>query len=376
MCKAKKYCVNIIVISQHLFPIQTPRAHRTTELIKELSIRGHSVTLFAVLGSYDYSSFSKKYDIKIKPISIYYQSKTYNSDGLKKRHMIDKILGRLLGKIFEFPNIEFKNRIPEIFKDVNKFDMLISISDPHHIHWGCAKAKIKYPQNFPKTWIADCGDPFMENGKTKDHYRYYSKYEKEFCSLCEYITVPVKQAKLAYYKDFHHKIKVIPQGFKFKLNHKVSKPSNDVVTFLFAGTFVPRIRNPQFFFEYLCSIPIQFKFYIFTPYTNLIDKYIDPLKDKIVVRDFIPRNDLMSFINKMDFVINFENSNAESQLPSKLIDYAISKKPILSVNCDSKDFQKTDEFLNRNYSKQLIIKNVEKYHIENVVDQFLSLCQL
>ena len=194
--------------------------------------------------------------------------------------------------------------------------------------------------------------------------------------MCDYITVPVKQAKLAYYKDFHHKIKVIPQGFKFKPNNKASNPSNDVVTFLFAGTFVPRIRNPQFFFEYLCSIPIQFKFYIFTPYTNLIDKYIDPLKDKIVVRDFIPRNDLMSFINKMDFVINFENSNAESQLPSKLIDYAISKKPILSVNCDSKDFQKTDEFLNRNYSKQLIIKNVEKYHIENVVDQFLSLCQL
>ena len=355
--------------------MQTPRAQRTTELIKELSTRGHSVTLFAVLGSYNYLSFSKKYNIKIKPINIYYQSKPYNSDGFKKRHLIDKIFGRLLGKIFEFPNIEFKNRIPEIFKDENKFDMLISISDPHHIHWGCAKAKIKYPENFPNTWIADSGDPFMENGKTKDHYKYYSKYEKEFCSLCDYITVPIKQAKLAYYKDFHYKIKVIPQGFKFKLNDKVSNPSNDIVTFLFAGTFVPRIRNPQLFFEYLCSIPIQFKFYIFTPYTNLIDKYIESLKDKIVVKDFIPRNDLMSFMKKMDFVINFENSNAESQLPSKLIDYAISKKPILSINCENIDYQKIDEFLHRNFSKQLIIKDVKKYHIENIVDQFLSLCK-
>lgn len=356
--------------------MQTPRAHRTTELIKEFSRRGHNVTVFSVLGNYNYSSFLKEFNIDLHPIKLNYQIRPFNSDGFQKRNIIDKVLGKLLGKLFEFPEIEFMMQVQEIFRKKKNYDLLISIADPHHIHWGCAKAKKRYPEKFPKVWIADCGDPFMENGKTKDHYRYYSKYEKEFCSLCDYITVPVKQAKLAYYKDFHHKIKVVPQGFKFKPNHKASNPSNDVVTFLFAGTFVPRIRNPQLFFEHLCSTPIQFKFYIFTPYTNLIDKYIDSLKDKIEVRDFIPRNDLMSFINKMDFVINFENSNAESQLPSKLIDYAISKKPILSVNCDSKDFQKTDEFLNRNYSKQLTIKNVEKYHIENVVDQFLSLCQL
>lgn len=366
--------MNILVISQHLFPQQTPRAHRTTELIKEFSRRGHSVTVFAVLGRYDYSAFSKKYDIKVKPIEINYQLIPYNSDGSKKRHFIDKILGRLLGKILEFPNIEFKYRVPEIFKNKNNFDVLISISNPHHIHWGCAIAKIKYPLNFPKKWVADSGDPFMENDKTKNHFRYYRKYEKNFCTLCDYITVPFQNAKSGYYKSFHSKIKVIPQGFKFQLENKINNLSNDVVTFLYAGTFVPKIREPHLFFEYLCSIPIQFKFYIFTPHTNLIDKYIDSLKDKIEVRDLIPRNDLMSFINKMDFVINFENSNAESQLPSKLIDYAISKKPILSVNCDSKDFQKTNEFLNRNYSKQLVIKNVEKYHIENVVDQFLSLC--
>ena len=36
-------------------------------------------------------------------------------------------------------------------------------------------------------------------------------------------------------------------------------------------------------------------------------------------------------MSKMDFLINLENLNKE-QSPSKLIDYAISKRPIFSFN--------------------------------------------
>ena len=42
-------------------------------------------------------------------------------------------------------------------------DMLITIAYPHSIHSGAARAKKKYSAIFPKTWICDCGDPFMLN---------------------------------------------------------------------------------------------------------------------------------------------------------------------------------------------------------------------
>ena len=50
--------MKVVIISQHIFPMQTPRAHRTTELIIELAKRGYDVTVYAVLGKYDYTETS------------------------------------------------------------------------------------------------------------------------------------------------------------------------------------------------------------------------------------------------------------------------------------------------------------------------------
>ena len=171
--------MKILVIAQHIFPMQTPRAHRATELAKELSRLGHEVTVYAVLGKYRYNDFEKEYNLKVKNIPIRFQFKPYSSDGFEKRTFIDKVTGRLFGKLFEFPNIEFLFNLPGLIKKEKKHDLLISIADPHHIHWGCARAKLKYPDNFPKKWIADCGDPFFINtNRNEYHYGYYSKFEK------------------------------------------------------------------------------------------------------------------------------------------------------------------------------------------------------
>ena len=115
--------MNIIIISQHIFPIQTPRAHRTTELAKELSRQGHDITIYAVLGNFDYSTFLRKFKIDLRPIKLKYQIRSFNSDGFKKRNIVDRVLGKLLGKLFEFPEIEFMIRVKEIFKTKNNYDL-------------------------------------------------------------------------------------------------------------------------------------------------------------------------------------------------------------------------------------------------------------
>ncbi|MEZ4841526.1 MAG: hypothetical protein R2821_08460 [Flavobacteriaceae bacterium] len=251
------------------------------------------------------------------------------------------------------------------------YDLLITIAAPHSIHWGAAFSWIK--TQTANRWIADCGDPFM--GVTTDTFKppFYFKYlEKYWCRKCDYIAVPFEGAKAGYYKEFHNKIKIIPQGFDFseiKIERDFKK--NGIPTFAYAGGFIPGVRDPKPFVEYLLSLQCDFKFIIFTRSAEILEPVIQKARGKIVIKNFIPRPELLNELSKMDFLINFTNGNT-TQLPSKLIDYYITGRPILSL--DSYDFNKTiaQEFIKGNYRGQLKIINPEQYRIENVAKKFLE----
>ncbi len=365
--------MKILVVTQHIFPIQTPRSIRSTELVKELARRGHELTVYAVLGKYDYSSFEKEYNVKVRNIPIRWELSPTNSDGIVHRTFVDRVLGRLLHR-FEFPLFEFYHRIPDIIKSETHFDAVISIAVPHQIHWGCANAKRKYPDKFPSRWIADCGDPFMKNGATTEHLPKYEKYERMFCEECEYITVPIENAKGAYYPEYRDKIMVIPQGFDFDLNAVGQNVvENEVPSFAFAGMFYPDIRNPKLFLDYLCGVDRDFRFYVYTRYDNLLAEYREKLGEKLVVCKPIPRNELIGVMSGMDFLVNIMNVNSPNQLPSKLIDYGIAGRPILDVNPTAPNTSQIDRFLEGNYEGSLKIENLEQYHISNVGEKFLQL---
>ena len=103
-------------------------------------------------------------------------------------------------------------------------------------------------------------------------------------------------------------------------------------------------------------------------------RYADRSGGRIRLKDYLPRKELLFELSKLDFVVNFENAG-EKQSPSKLIDYAIINKPILSVN--SFNFNETValEFLAGSYESGLIIKNRDQYRIQNVARKFLKLSE-
>ena len=255
--------------------------------------------------------------------------------------------------------------------------MLISIANPHEIHWAIAKVwNFRGYDNFAKLWIADCGDPFMgqENNrfglKTPFYFGYMEKY---WSRKVDYITIPIEAGKKGYYKEFHNKIRIIPQGFKFadfkKEKHEIS---NSVVSFAYAGLFYKGNRDPSEFIEYLLTLETEFRFYIFTKSTNLVDHYCSISKGRIILSDYIPRVELLTFLSEMDFLINFENSG-DAQKPSKLIDYLIVDRPVLSVKFKelNKDF--IAEFLSGIYKNKMDLGDPSDYHIENIVKSFISL---
>lgn len=363
--------MKILIITQHIFPIKTPRAHRSTELIKEFAKQGHHVTAYAVLGSYNYSWFKKQHAVKIKNIPVHFELHPYSSDGDGKRMLIDKILGKVLGKTFEFPTIEFKYSIPKIIKKEQDFDLLISIGAPHHIHWGCARAKQK--KLFSYKWIADCGDPYMNNGTSTDHLQKFAEQEHLFCQLCDYITVPVEKAKNGYYQEYRNKIRVIPQGFDFDFPIKENEPHNPITQFAYAGMFYKDIRNPQKILDYVSNLEIDFRFHVFTPFPQILDSFKEKFGEKLIIHTPIERNLLLNTLKTMDFLLNIENVNSPNQVPSKLIDYAITGRPILSLNPENPDINAIDAFLNKEYTRQKKIENINQYQIKEVAKRFLDL---
>lgn len=367
----------IAIISYATYPRNSPRAMRTHELSKELAAQGHEVSVYTLNGGYDYDSYNKKYNLNVCSLG-----KTYfiaNPFSNNTASLTERVLHKLLNKKLAYPSIELVSTVyqalrKKILKNGNNIDLIITIAFPHSIHWGTALFKYFNKEKFKNiTWVADCGDPYMGN-QFLTPPNYFKYLEDLFLNQADYITVPIEEAKEAYSKKYRHKFRVIPQGFSF--TEKVIKPSqknNKIPTFIYAGTFYKNIRDPRPLLDYLSKMDKEFKFIVYTKNKSPLLPYIDMLYDKLKVLDYIPRDNLLKEMSKADFLLNLENSNSE-QSPSKLIDYALSGSPILSVNTqDLSSIKEIDQFLAGNYSNQTVISNMDDYNIINVAKKFLNL---
>ena len=363
----------ILIVSPSFYPQLAPRAFRTTELVKELARQGHQVTLFTHRDDTMHKSFEKD-GVIIKDLGKLKFKKIRYDQQNKYLSLFNRGVRRLILQLFEYPDIELMFLVNKALKAERGYDLLISVAVPFPIHWGVAKALSKN-KGITKKWVADCGDPYMGNKSDSFRKVFYFKYiEKWFCRKTDFISVPTEGAVQAYYPEFHSKIKVIPQGFNFDevvLYNGAVK--NDVPTFAYAGSFEPGIRDPRQLLSFLNTYSGDYKFIIYTTNTNLVTPYIVNLKNKIEIRPYVPREELLFELSKMDFLINF-NYESQSQTPSKLIDYMLVKRPVLSINAGELDRSLVAEFLNGNYTRQTIIKDIEQYNIKNIAQNFIGLC--
>ncbi|MBQ8365438.1 MAG: glycosyltransferase [Bacteroidaceae bacterium] len=361
--------LNIVIIGQWIPPTQTPRSHRTWQLATKFAKMGHNVTVYALLGKTDYSEYEKKYGIKIKNIGKSYFG-CIDSDNTPIG-IINRGIKRLLGKRFQYPQIELKYMVKRLIKSINEdVDILFTIASPHTIHWGAAEAMPK--QNI-KYWIADCGDPFMLN---PFHYSpsYFEKFERNWCNKCDAIAIPIEEGREAYYKEYHDKIHIIPQGFDFSEAELAEYKPNKVPTFAFAGIVYPGMRDPSNFLKHLLTLNYQFKFIVYTKYKKHFEPYATQLGEKVEFRDYVPRNELIHELSKMDFLINIENIGSVQQ-PSKLIDYGQANRPVLSITSEfnTEESGTFNQFINKDYSNALKINNLERFDIHNICNQFINL---
>ncbi len=358
----------ILIVTKGFYPDISPRSFRAFELAKELARQGHHVTVLTTQREYNYSSLEQEYQITIKAI-------VNNEPAELVGTSVKRVIRYALGYFFLYPSILLTKYFYRALKEETQlYDILISIAHPYPVHFAVAFAKARYKTNLTKLWIADCGDPLYGNqeGRIKNPF-YYLWLEKWFGKRADYITIPIKEAIQAYHKQLWNKIRVIPQGFDFsEIKPNYIEGANHVVTFAYAGMLSPGLRDPRPFLDLLIELDRNFKFIIFTRNKGFIETYQKSLGEKLEIRDFIPRNELLAILGQMDFLVNLENKN-EVQKPSKLIDYALLERPILSLRPFAIDRNIVSEFLNRNYQNSLEINDVHVYNIHNVANRFLQL---
>lgn len=359
--------MKILIISGSFYPENSPRAFRTTELAKEFVITGHDVTVLIPETNYDFNDFILKYPMKIKYFKCIQERRKFIGISI-----LDRVIFRLLNQFLSYPSTFQTNNVYRTAKQFKGYDLLLTIAVPHSNHWAVGKLYSE-GKKIASHWIADCGDSFMlvQTGKYRPMF-YFKSFETRWCRLCDYITVPTEACKDGYYPEFRNKIRVIPQGFNFSEIMKQEYFPHTVPTFAYSGVFIPGERDIRPLLDILIKKSYNFELHIYTRKTDLLEPYKEQLHGKMIIHDYIPRLELLERLSTMDFLLNLENG-IPNLTPSKLIDYALCGRPIMSINSSKIDESLVDDFMNGNYSRQYIVKDIERYDIHNVAQQFLDL---
>ncbi len=358
----------ILIVTRYFYPDITPRAFRAYELAKEFSRQGHDVTVLTTKREFDYSYIEQRFGICVRAIA---KSEPYQIQG----GGLKRVMRYILQWLFLYPSIFLTRSFKRSLKHEAGYDLLISIAHPFSVHFGVASAKINN-KALCKTWVADCGDPFVGNGTARLPAPFYFHWlELWFCKKTDYISIPIVEAKPAYPSKYQNKLRVIPQGFDFSENNpNYEEGFNAVPTFAYAG-MLGDTRDPRGFLNFLCQLELDFKFIIYTMNYNLLEPYQKMLGKKLEVRCYIPRKELLDVLGKMDFLISFE-VESKVQKSSKLIDYALVQRPVLSMKLPNIDKIGLKEFLVGNYEKQMKLDDIEQYNIKNVASDFIDLVKV
>ena len=363
----------ILITTNGFYPDISPRSFRATELAKELVRQGHDVAVLTHprIGT---AEFCRENGIQFKNLGdITWPTPVVRGKGAIR--LFWRAVTRFSLLLFEYPFIQIMPLMKKALKKESGYDLLISVAVPYPIHWGIAAVRNK-KNPIAKIWIADCGDPYM--GQENDTFKppfYFGWLEKKFCRKADFITVPTTSSIQGYYKEFHSKIRVIPQGFRFEDVKRYDGPlQKDKVIFGYGGMFIPVRRDPSELLAFLNSLDdsYHFEFHIYTTTPQLVVPFVEASKGRIQLKPIVKREALLFEMSKMNFVVNFENVG-KTQTPSKLIDYAILEKPILSVKYGNFNASTVLEFLNGNYENAFQIENPSQYRIETVAKQFLAL---
>lgn len=333
--------MRILIVSPYYHPHENPRAYRCTLLSEYFANMGSEVH---VLTSNDHRLGNESSRIKIHRVGVSTPDKRWTKDKTAARSLPVPNFIKSIYRRQTFPDVSSswlkaaKSKFSQLL-DQQNFDVVISSSLPFSSHLLVYKTIDAYKFK----WIMDIGDPFaflgLNNSKRK------IDLESKCIARADSIVVTNDGIRSKYLEHFElppDKIHTIgPISVDHRHEHRPKHSSSKIKVGYF-GSFYAGVREPSDFIDHLQSTndslldKIEFHFYgsIKKKFAQAITSRI---QNHVHFHGAISRNQIQSKIQDMDILLSFGNRSGV-QLPSKVVDYALSGKPILH-------FQEIDEDL-------------------------------
>jgi len=361
----------ILIISHAYAPMVSPRAFRWSSLAQEMASRGyvvdvicaatstkpvtetldgvnlHRVPAGSLVGKLR-SRFGNNYAAETAPSA---RTAGQSKGPVAKRAL--KALYSIFVRPFVWPDFASSWIRPAIKQaktliSQHNYDMVMTVSLPFSSHVVGLYLKAEHP-DLP--WLADVGDPFcfMDKTPVNNLFLYRKRNHAwdgdvaEFADIISVTTAPTRDIYARLFPKFAHKYVVIPPLVSLPKREKApASPFTQLhdkpLRLVFVGSLYKKIRNPAFLlklFNALARKPgneglelhivgtLHDTAELFTPYTLYKDK-------QLFLHGLRPRDEAAAMLEHADVLVNIGNDTAY-QLPSKVVEYAASGKPILNL---------------------------------------------
>ena len=376
--------MKILLITHSYWPDVSPRATRWTALSEEFVRRGIAMTVVAAR-SPETGPFTERNGVKIHRVgsglvasirshlsgkrkSLKTRSPQSSANDSKSilKGIVHKMIEQLHDKFWKkryWPDHATLWCKPATKKvcallSSEEFDVLISSSFPFSGHWVGFHVKKRFT-NLP--WLIDVGDPFsfLESTPPNNYRRYRKKnnrVEREIYNEADAISVTTERTLEKYverYPECAAKIHVIPPlAPEIAPSSQTGNLENDCLKLVYLGTLYKEIRSPKMLLEVFrrlqqqpCQKEIELHFY--GRYESCLDEfepYSEIVGNKIHLHGEVSYEEASTAMHNADVLINIGNRTS-FQLPSKVVEYAASGKPIL--NFASIEGDSSERFLGR-----------------------------
>lgn len=268
------------------------------------------------------TNIENSYTEELGNISIHYIP--LNTNGNRKRNFKkwDKVVIEYIDKEIDIINIS----------------KMLTISFPFNIQEIGLKIKRKYSHLH---WVVYELDPYTYN-KILSNYstKFFYRLTKQFIifknankillthELYRQYTTNILRGFTSKYIDAG-----IPIMSIYDSNNEYKQESTNKKRALYIGSFYSNIRNPEYMLEVFSKVVIEekeLKFHLVGPeYNDIPEKYNSLLSNHLILHGRVTKDRVEEFITESDFLINIGN-NVMNQLPSKVLEYIGSGKPIIS----------------------------------------------
>ena len=222
---------------------------------------------------------------------------------------------------------------------------------------------------FPNArWVLDVGDPFsLQVLAPFNNVHLYGalnrRVERRVFAAADAISVTTAKTAARYAEAFPEsagKVRVIPP--LFSVPDETSAPvGGDAKRFVYVGTLYKALREPGFLLEAFDALRkrlpearLELHFYgDVHQFAGLLESWRARLDGALRVHGSVPRAAVAAAIEGAAVLVNIGN-RSEDQLPSKVVEYVASGKPILNICAGAGDL--SAEFL-RAYPDKLLLQD-------------------